>query len=52
LQKKQSKKQEDVAREKELKEEEVGSAKSSTDSVNSGSGSDYQIYTPLGCAPW
>jgi hypothetical protein len=29
-----------------------GSGRSSTDSVNSGSGPDYQIYIPLGWAPW
>jgi hypothetical protein len=47
--------QEDVAGRKEVKEEkrqEDGSRNSSTDSVNSGSGSDYQIYIPLGWAPW
>jgi hypothetical protein len=46
------KKQENVARRKELKEEYAGSGKSSTDSVNSGSGPDYQMYIPLGWAPW
>jgi hypothetical protein len=35
--------QEDVARRKEIKEEEAGSGKSSTDSVISGYGPDYQI---------
>jgi hypothetical protein len=34
------------------KEKEAGSANSSTDNVNSGSGPDYQIYIPLGWAPW
>jgi hypothetical protein len=29
-----------------------GSGRSSTDSVNSGSGPDYQIYILLGWAPW
>jgi hypothetical protein len=29
-----------------------GSGRSSTDSINSGSGPDYQIYIPLGWAPW
>jgi hypothetical protein len=50
--KEQPKKQEDVARRKEVKEEDAGSGNSSTDSVNSGSGLDYQIYIPLGWAPW
>jgi hypothetical protein len=36
----QPKKQEDVARKKEVKEEETGSGNSSTDSLNSGSGTD------------
>jgi hypothetical protein len=46
--------QEEVAGRKEVKEEETGSRKgnSSTDSVNSWSGPDYQIYTPLGWASW
>jgi hypothetical protein len=35
-----------------VKEEEVGTVKSSTDSVNSGSGPDYQIYILLGLIPW
>jgi hypothetical protein len=34
------------------KRQEAGSGNSSTDSVNSGSGPDYQIYIPLGWAPW
>jgi hypothetical protein len=34
------------------KGQEEGSGNSSKDSVNSGSGPDYQIYIPLGCAPW
>jgi hypothetical protein len=38
--------QEDVAGRKEVKEE--GSGNSITDTVNSGSGPDYQIYIPLG----
>jgi hypothetical protein len=42
--------EEDVASRKEVKEEEAGSGNSSTDSVNSGSGSDYQMYTPFGWA--
>jgi hypothetical protein len=46
--------QEDAAGRKEVKEEEAGSRKwkSSTDSVNSTSGPDYQIYIPLRWAPW
>jgi hypothetical protein len=46
--------QEDVAGRKEVKEEEQeeGSGNSSTDSVNSGSVPDYQIYILLGWAPW
>jgi hypothetical protein len=32
---------------KKRQEEETGSGNSSTDSVNSGSGPDYQIYIPL-----
>jgi hypothetical protein len=40
--------QEDIAGTKELKEvKEEGSGNSSTDTVNSGSGPDYQIYIPL-----
>jgi hypothetical protein len=35
-----------------MKEEEAGSGNSSTDSDNSGSGPNYQIYIPLVCAPW
>jgi hypothetical protein len=42
--------QEDDARRKEVQEE--GSGNSSTDSVNSGSGPDYQICIPFGWAPW
>jgi hypothetical protein len=39
--------QEDIAWKKKVKEEEAGSGNSSTDSVNSGSGPDYQIYILL-----
>jgi hypothetical protein len=46
--KQQPKMQEDVARRKEVKEEEAGSGNSSTDSVNPGYGPDYQIYIQLG----
>jgi hypothetical protein len=49
------KNQEDVARRKRSgeKRQESGSGKSSTDSVNSGYGTDYQICIPLGWAsPW
>jgi hypothetical protein len=35
-----------------VKEEEAGSRNSSTDSDNSGSVPDYQIYIPLGWAHW
>jgi hypothetical protein len=45
--KEHSKKYEDVARRKEMKEKEARSGNSSTDSVNSGSGPDYQFYKPL-----
>jgi hypothetical protein len=41
--KEQPRKKEDVARRKVVKEEEPGSRKSSTISVNSGSGTDYQF---------
>jgi hypothetical protein len=34
------------------KRQEEGSGISNTDSVNSGSEPDYQIYIPLGWAPW
>jgi hypothetical protein len=34
------------------KRQEEGSQNSSIDSVNSGSEPDYQIYKPLGWAPW
>jgi hypothetical protein len=44
--------QEDVSGRKEVKEEEAGKGNSITDSDNSGSGPDYQIYIPLGWAPW
>jgi hypothetical protein len=44
--------QEDDAGSKEVKEEEEGSGNSSKDSVKSLSGPDYQIYIPLGWAPW
>jgi hypothetical protein len=50
--KEQSKKQEVCARGKIVNKEEAGSKKSNTDSVNSGSGPDYQIYIALGWAPW
>jgi hypothetical protein len=50
--KEQPMKQGDASRRKEVKEEEVGSGNSSTDSVNSGSGPDYQICIPLEWAPW
>jgi hypothetical protein len=52
--KEEPKKQEDVTRRKEVKKEEKvpGSGNSSTDTVNSGSGPDYQIYIPLGWATW
>jgi hypothetical protein len=43
--------QEDVAGRKEVKEEDVGSGNSSTDSVNYGSGPDYQICILLGPEP-
>jgi hypothetical protein len=46
------KKQEDVARRKEVKEEEAGNGSYSTDSVESGSGPDYQICALLGWVPW
>jgi hypothetical protein len=45
------KKQEDAARRKIVKGEQSRSGNSSTDS-NSGSGTDYQIYIPLGCSTW
>jgi hypothetical protein len=41
----QTKKQ--VAKSNEVKEEEAVTGNSSTDSVNSGSGPEYQIYLPL-----
>jgi hypothetical protein len=50
--KEQPKKQQDFTTIKVLKEEKIGSAKLSTESVHSGSGPDYQIYIPLGWAPW
>jgi hypothetical protein len=34
------------------KRQEAGNGNSSTESVNSGSEPDYQIYIPLGWAPW
>jgi hypothetical protein len=40
--------QEDVARKKEVKEEDPGSGNSRTDSFNSGSGADYRIHVLLG----
>jgi hypothetical protein len=39
-------------RKKRKEVEEEGSGNSITDSVNSGSGPDYQICIPLGWAPW
>jgi hypothetical protein len=48
----QPKKQEDVVRKNPMKGEDSGSGNSRTDSVNSGSGPDYQISIPLGWAPW
>jgi hypothetical protein len=48
----QPKKQEDVARRKKSTEEEAFSGNSSTDSVNSGSGPNYQSYIPLVQDPW
>jgi hypothetical protein len=48
--KEQPKKQEDVASRK--KEEEAVTGNSSADSVNSVSGLDHQICTPLRLAPW
>jgi hypothetical protein len=44
------KNQEDFATRKKVSKEEAGvwSGNSSTDSVNSGSGQDYEIYIPLG----
>jgi hypothetical protein len=50
--KEEPKMQKDDAGRKEVKEEGAGSGNSSTDSVNSGSGPDYQICIPLGWAPW
>jgi hypothetical protein len=44
----QPKKEKDVARRKEVKEEEVGSRNSSIDSINCESGAYYQIYMVLG----
>jgi hypothetical protein len=49
--KNQPKKPADVATRKEIKEEDAGSGNSSTDSVNSESGPDYQIYLLLGWSP-
>jgi hypothetical protein len=46
--KEKPKKQGDIARRKEVKEEEARSGNSSTDSVKSGSVPDYQICIPLG----
>jgi hypothetical protein len=37
---------------KEMKKEKTGSEISITESVNSGSGPEYQINIPLGWAPW
>jgi hypothetical protein len=45
-------KQEDVARTKEVKEEDSRSGNSRKDNVNSGSGSDYHICILLGWTPW
>jgi hypothetical protein len=50
--KQQTKKQEDVSRRKVVNKQEAGRGNSSKDSVNSGSGLDYQIYISLGLAPW
>jgi hypothetical protein len=50
--KEEPKMKENVSRRKEVIEEEAGSGDSSTDSVNSGSGTDYQICIPLGWALW
>jgi hypothetical protein len=50
--KEQPKMQEDDARRKPVKQKEAGSGNSSTVSLNSGSGPDYQIYILLGWAPW
>jgi hypothetical protein len=41
-----------VARKNIKKEKDSGSGNSSTDCLNPGSGSDYQICIPLGWAPW
>jgi hypothetical protein len=49
---KQAIKEEYVKRRKKVREEKVGSGNTSTDSVTSGSGTDYQISIPLGWAPW
>jgi hypothetical protein len=40
--------EDDVAGRKEVNEEDTKTTNSSTDSVNSASGPDYQIYIPLG----
>jgi hypothetical protein len=50
--KEQTKKQEDVPMRRKVQQKEARSGYSRTDSVNSGSAPDYQIYTPLGWAPW
>jgi hypothetical protein len=50
--KEQPTKQEDVATRKEVKEEDAGSGNSSTEIFDYGAGPDYQIYIPLGWAPW
>jgi hypothetical protein len=48
--------QEDIAGRKEeeagSRKQEEGSGNSIIDSVNSGSGPDYQIFIQLGWAPW
>jgi hypothetical protein len=52
--KEQPKMQEDDATKKKVKEEEAGNRNgySSTDSVKSGSVTDYQIHIPIGWASW
>jgi hypothetical protein len=46
--KEQPKKQGDIERRREVKDKEAGNRNSSTESVNSQSGSYNQIYIPLG----
>jgi hypothetical protein len=50
--KEQAKKQNNVVKKKKVKEEAAGNVNSSTGSVDSRSGPDYQICIPLGWAPW